>query len=397
MPPARRARNRQAPRVQAPVNDRPRRAIRPPRRLRDEPDPPADPLPAHHDSDSEPDPAPGLQPPPEQAPQPVPPQPDVARLEALEQALQQQSQQLNALLLGVGLPHHPPPLLPAAAGAPPPDRDHVPGEVPPLVPVAAGAPQAPPVAPPPAPVPLPLQQDPLMAHIVGAAATGNGILPEHLNAGALLAPELVTAITSKQFVDLKSLSSDPSPSSAVIFSIDTSTSTPRVSLDKPLKLINNFREWLSLFATYASVYTSAHPQEAPALFTYMIRIHELSQEPGYLWRTYDEAFRKLKARSPHILYQEHNPQLLNTLRHKETLVNSNLPFRQQNQQGGKPATLPAPPSSCHRYFYKGSCTNPLSCRYKHICGHCHTPNHTRFSCNQSPPTPKISNTTPKRS
>ena len=151
-------------------------------------------------------------------------------MEALEQALQQQSQQLNALLLWVGLPHHPPPLLPAAAGAPP-DRDHVPGEVPPLVPVAAGAPQAHPVAPPPAPVPLPLQQDPLMAHIVGAAATGNGILPEHLNAGALLAPELVTTITSKQYVDLKSLSSDPSPSSAVIFSIDTSTSTPRASLD----------------------------------------------------------------------------------------------------------------------------------------------------------------------
>ena len=235
--------------------------------------------------------------------------------------------------------------------------------------------------------PLPLQPDHLMAHIVGAAATGNRVLHEHLNLGAFLSPELVTSITSKQYVDLKSLSSDPSPSSAVIFSVDTSTSTPRVSFDKPVKLINKFRKWLSLFATYASVYIAAHPQDALALFTSMIRIQELSQEGGLLWRTYDEAFRKLKARSPHILYQEHNPQLLNTLRHKETLANSNRPFCQQNQQGGKPGTLLAPPSSCHRYFYKGSCANPLTCHYKHTCGHCHTPNHTRFSCQIPPPQP----------
>ena len=109
----------------------------------------------------------------------------------------------------------------------------------------------------------------------------------------------------------------PSPSSAVVFSFDTSKTTPQVSLKKPVKLISNFREWMCLFSTYASVYSATFPHEAPALFTYMVKIYVLSQEGRDLWHSYDEAFRKLKAKYPSVLYQEHNPQLLNTLRHKE--------------------------------------------------------------------------------
>ena len=334
MPPARRTRGQARQGVRLAQHQlRPRRNLQHPRRLRDDERvyrPAAPSSDSEPEGSLEPDVAPNvLQAPPQDVPPVPPPQPDQARVEALEEALQRQEQQLNALMVGVGLPQHPLPApVPAAAGAP-------------------QVPNAPVPIPQPQPQPqqaLPLQPDPLMSQIVGAAVAGNQIPQEHLNLGSFLSQDIQNAITSKQYVDLKSLSTDPSPASSVVFSVDTSQANPQVSLNRPVKLISNFREWMSLFSTYAAVYTSAHPQEAPALFTYMVRIFELSQEGGYLWRTYDEAFRKLKAKYPAVLYQEHNPQLLNTLRHKDTIASNSRPFPQQNQFRGKPANPPPPPS-----------------------------------------------------
>ena len=395
MPPARRTRGqaRQGMRLAHPQL-RPRRNLQRPRRLRD--DERVD-RPAAPSSDSEPeghlepDVALNVLPAPQDIPPVPPPQPDQARVEALEEALQRQEQQLNALMVGVDLPQHPLPApVSAAAGSPPPP-----------VPAAAEAPQVPnaPVPiPQPQPLPqqaLPLQPDPLMSQIVGAAVAGNQIPQEHLNLGSFLPQDIQNAITSKQYVDLKSLSTDPSPASSVVFSVDTSQANPQVSLNRPVKLISNFREWMSLFATYAAVYTSAHPQEAPALFTYMVRIFELSQEGGYLWRTYDEAFRRLKAKYPAVLFQEHNPQLLNTLRHKDTIASNSRPFPQQNQFRGKPATPPPPPRACHQYYFRGACVRN-SCPYNHICARCHSPGHSFLTCFKSRPN-NSSNVSSKRS
>lgn len=395
MPPARRKRG-QARRggPQARPQLRPRRSLLRPRRLRDDAlVPPVD-RPAAPSSDSEPEEhveteAAVIDPPAqpqEVLPDPAP-QPEVARVVALEEALQRQEQQISALMVGVGLPHHqPPPHIPAALGAPP--RTPPPaGGPPPLLPAAAGAPVVAAAPVPQHPVPQQASQpqpDPLMAQIVGAAVAGNQILPEHLNLGYFLPQDITTAITSKQYVDLTSLSNDPSPSSAVVFSFDTSKPNPQLSLKKPVKFISNFREWMSLFATYASVYTTAFPHEAPALFTYMVKIYQLSQEGGYVWRSYDEAFRKLKAKYPSVLYQEHNPHLLNTLRHNETVANNNRSLPQMNHQRGKPATPPAPTNACHRFFFRGSCSR-TPCPYNHICGHCHSSGHSRFKCLKSPP------------
>ena len=311
------------------------------------------------------------------------------RLSVMEDNLAKLGQQFETFLFGVRQPT----AAPVAgaptfmnAGSPPPMTSAAPALSVPqavgLLPTHATAapalpPHAAPALPPHAPPAPPA--DPMLGAIIGGAASAgeNDVMSRFFNLGTFLEPSLRLAIQERKYVNFGLLMADPSPNSAL--QVKWTNDKPAFSLAPPkLRQPYSFAEWLPLFSTYSSVLSEAHPSEAPALFTYMIRIQELSAESGTLWREYDDQFRRLKAQQASLPWQDISPRLLNTLRSKPVRPNGNHPFRQSS--GGNQ------PQTCHSYNQKGACPNSKQCKYSHICSFCRIPGHPLFKCRKAPPT-----------
>ena len=134
-----------------------------------------------------------------------------------------------------------------------------------------------------------------------------------------------------------------------------------------------------MFHAYTSIYCQVHPTESSALFTYSVRIKELSKRyPLEVWRTYDTNFRKLKACQPSLPWQQTNMELLvpRTEASKAVERESNKGTQPFRSTGGSP-----PKDACHPYYYRGTCDKP-SCKFQHVCGHCKRRGHSLHECRQ---------------
>ena len=130
--------------------------------------------------------------------------------------------------------------------------------------------------------------------------------------GATLDMRLKARIWTGQYIDLPSLISIVGRHS---LTVNLDNGAPSLSLASPRTApVEHIWAWLRLFATYAAVYTERQPQAAPGLFTYAVRILDLQRRyKGYMWRTYDERFRSLKAYCPQLPWHVINWDLANEL------------------------------------------------------------------------------------
>ncbi|MCP3933254.1 MAG: hypothetical protein GY705_29640, partial [Bacteroidetes bacterium] len=101
------------------------------------------------------------------------------------------------------------------------------------------------------------------------------------------------------------------------------SSTTAKTLQKITKPASSFDEWENWFLTYCIIYTSSFPYAASELFGYIKRIKGLwlKAKNSFVWRTYDEEFRKWKASNPETPWHDLKQDLLNIV--EEIHVNAN--------------------------------------------------------------------------
>ena len=198
-------------------------------------------------------------------------------------------------------------------------------------------------------------------------------------AGTTVDPKIKKKIWSKEFIELGSLMSKPEGGSTVNMAYaQGSQSHLSFTPAKPRQPANIY-EWVSMFSTFASIYTQKYPEESPSLFTYILRVMGLtkSHPASYIWRTYDEMFRKLKQYSQQLPWQMLNHHVL----HEAQEAISNKPSSESKGKG------PAPKGNVNKYCFnfnkKSGCRKTAnSCLYRHICSKCQGA-HSAEKCNKS--------------
>ena len=337
--------------------------------------------------------------------------PTEKRLKVLEEMLQAQNKRFDTFLFGA---HQSPPVatleeggsLPAAAAGVPPLVPSVPLH---LAVETSASPKTGLPTPAPATSQLALPQDVLisagtqdpildaiLAHTKPGGETFNASV---LNLGTFLSDSIHKQIKSKEYVHFSALMTDPLVSTlSSNFNVDWVNDKPSVSFVKPrAEEPKSFTQWVGLFNIFASVYTEQFPSEAPALFTYSTRIQELTLEGGYIWRDYDDLFRKVKAKMPALPWQETSTRLLSMVHQKSKSAHPHINRSQTNnyrpivQNHSNPSTVPnhsnspqtnrpfLPKDSCHSYYLTGQCKRN-NCKFSHLCGYCQSPSHSINLC-----------------
>ena len=186
-------------------------------------------------------------------------------------------------------------------------------------------------------------------------------------------------IWAGKYVTLQKLASKYDPSFAVAVNKEGSIHKLALKAEKTEQPANIF-QWFRLFATYASVRMQRFPTEGQALLTYAVRIMDMQRSyGGFVWRSYDERFRQLKAVMPSLAWHKINWDIC------MEVINSTNPLlkampSQQKQANNQPFRSGSVPKGyCFRYN-KGFCSN-MQCRYSHKCGKCEG-NHPLQKCPQ---------------
>ena len=151
----------------------------------------------------------------------------------------------------------------------------------------------------------------------------------------------------------------------------------------------NIYQWLRLFATYAALYTETFPTQAPAMFTYAIRILDLHRQyGGTAWRIYDDNFRRVRAHCPTMPWHTINWDMaMSSLHIPATFQQSQKTATAAGQpaagpQGGQAAkgSRLTPKGHCFRFDQRGSCSR-TDCRFTHTCTICGK-DHSRQKCGE---------------
>jgi hypothetical protein len=195
----------------------------------------------------------------------------------------------------------------------------------------------------------------------------------YVKLGTLLAPSVKKKIWAGEYVALETLHKldEKNPT----FTWDNnklSISTPKAS--KPDSIFS----WLRLFNTYAAVVCEKEAALGPALFTYQTRILDLQRRyAGFLWRSYDERFRALKAVCTSLPWEMLRWEIVLELAGDVPKKNQNLP--RTNQPFRSPGE-----GTCNSFLSAGTCRFGNKCRYIHKCGLCGQ-NHSRNLCPTAKP------------
>ncbi len=134
----------------------------------------------------------------------------------------------------------------------------------------------------------------------------------------------------------------------------------------------NIEEWRHLFLTYAIIYTSRFILAAPEMFGYIQRIYGLyyKYKNTFIWRLYDEEFRRFKAANPLTPWHKRH---LETLWEVEEIQSRNQAKSNQfNQKSGsdKKTSVKLPRNgTCHAWNTKG-CKAGTKCIFTHGCCYC---------------------------
>ena len=219
---------------------------------------------------------------------------------------------------------------------------------------------------------------------------GKKLASSYLILGSTLDPKVKSKIWAREYIELSSLHQEQMDP-AVFVSVQDN-GKPSISL-KPSKSSPpaNFYQWLTWFSTYAAVYLEKFPEQASSMMTYMIRILELSRKhQGFLWRTYDENFRRMRSFVDfpwHITNWEMILQSMHSNFGMSNTFQKSQPFRRNfNKQNANEQNYRSPRTSeqsyrtprgfCFSFDKQGRCTN-------HECSKCGMANHFRGNCNNN--------------
>ena len=220
---------------------------------------------------------------------------------------------------------------------------------------------------------------------------GESDFSQFLILGATLDQKTKSKIWAREYIELSSLNDRPDPSVSVSVQND---GKPSISL-KPTKTTppSSYYQWLKLFSTYAAVYLQKYPEQAAGILTYMMYIFDLfRRHPGYLWRTYDVEFRKVRAfvdapwHKPSwdlLLRTNHSVPDTNPIfnRNQPFRRNQNQNFRKQNTSFQRSDAYRTPKGFCFSFDKQGVCRNPTNpCPFRHECTKCWKRGHSRVRC-----------------
>ena len=203
-------------------------------------------------------------------------------------------------------------------------------------------------------------------------------------AGTVVDNKLKQKIWDKQYVDLGSLvpKLDRYGSGAVNFAFSQgNTSHLQFTPNKPPQP-SNIYEWINWFGVFAAIYTRRYSAQAPSLFTYIQRVMSLSRSHpnSYVWRIYDERFRRLKQYSdalPWFLLDQH---VLNDAKEISSQSKGTQGSQGKGNKGKSQVTSQDPKKPCFAYNRHSGCSRHAnSCRYKHECTGCQG-GHPVFKC-----------------
>ena len=223
-----------------------------------------------------------------------------------------------------------------------------------------------------------------MGLVMGAEYAQSGeLFNNFMVAGSTLDERLRAKIISDQYVDLTSLLPRAQQGGFVQLS---DSGTLQFNPMRP-RAPGSFMEWLKLFCIYASTYVDTHPHYGSQLFSYIIRIATISQENpnSYLWRQYDEDFRRMRKHNTALPWHLTNTHILSQAAETIRDIARANARRQQRQQPQTSANKPVSHDNSTRSKWCFDYNDPTkhcqrrNCRYLHVCSKC-SGNHPAPAC-----------------
>ncbi len=144
----------------------------------------------------------------------------------------------------------------------------------------------------------------------------------------------------------------------------------------------NIAEWCYLFNIFASVYTQKYPYAAPQLFTYVNKITAMQKRDRYtyIWRYYDELFRKLKSECPKMVWHLKNEAVFDDAVDMHERVSNGTRrsrYGDNDKQTNQKKTRTKSKNTCRKWNWK-TCKY-TDCIYAHVCALCRGA-HTAQTC-----------------
>ena len=191
-----------------------------------------------------------------------------------------------------------------------------------------------------------------------------------------MAPKLVTAIVSGEFIDLATLLEDLAESDSPAFMLVADQLVLRPTRRR--KAITDILSWMQAFAVYTLVVTAYYAARVSDLLKYQLLIMRTAQQfSGSAWLSYDRAFRRHAAAYKLTDWSHLNPELFHF--HVSGSVAAERPAVAPSVSAvspTKPASLaqvkeasgtPSSPMLC-RSWNAGRCSSQfLRCRFRHSC------------------------------
>ena len=191
-----------------------------------------------------------------------------------------------------------------------------------------------------------------------------------------VAPKIVAAIVSGEFIELASLLEDriePEPPSFTLIA-DQLVIRPT----KRRKAITDILSWMQAFAVYTLVVTAYYPARVADLLKYQLLIMRTAQQfSGSAWLSYDRAFRRQAAACKLTDWSQLNPELFHfyvsgcvsvehpTVAPPVQSVSPTKPSRPADVMEASGA--PSSSTLCHSWN-AGRCSSQfLRCRFRNSC------------------------------
>lgn len=220
---------------------------------------------------------------------------------------------------------------------------------------------------------------------------GENIYASYMVLGSTVDRKMKEKIWRKEYIDLSQLSNKEESPPMAISLLDSGR--PSLSLKTPKSAPpSNIFQWLESFSTFSAIYLQKFPTEGPALFTYMSKIIDLSRKhQGYLWRSYDEKFRRVKNIGGFEWY-EMRWELIMDSTFPLFKTQQNQPFREtprkfQNERkfnNYEENYSRTPKGFCFTFDKTGKCQNSRQpCKFTHACSICKKGGHYRGICYQN--------------
>ena len=228
--------------------------------------------------------------------------------------------------------------------------------------------------------------------VLGAdGGSGVGEVPfAYFVAGTTVDLKLKKKIWAREFIELGALIHKPETSTSVNMAYAPgSVSQLSLTPARPRQPANIY-EWVNMFSTFASIYTHKFPQEAPHLFTYIMRVMGItrSHPSSFVWRTYDEKFRRLKQYSLSLPWHILDHHILHEAQEVASATKG-VDQGNRGKGGQNKSTNPRSQKFCYAYNRVAGCKkSPSSCIYRHACSNC-SAQHPLHKCTK-PSTPRSS-------